>query len=203
MGRNRLEALSDGMIAIIITLMVLEMKVPHGVRAAALVPVLPVFGSYVLSFVYLAIYWNNHHHLFHATERVTGRILWANLHLLFWLSLIPFATGWMGENRFAGAPSALYGGVLLMAAIAYSLLQRVIIASQGPDSILARAVGGDWKGRLSPVLYAVAIPLAFWWRWVSLGLYAFVALLWLVPDRRIERVLGDPDAAAPGPGSRR
>jgi uncharacterized membrane protein len=189
MRKNRLEALSDGMIAIIITIMVLEMKVPHGARIEDLVPVIPVFLSYVLSFVYLAIYWNNHHHMMHTCERVTGSILWANLHLLFWLSLIPFATGWMGENHFEPAPSALYGVVLLMAAIAYWMLQQLIIASQGANSILKRAVGSDWKGKLSPVLYAGAIPLAFWWQWGALGLYALVALLWLIPDRRIENIL--------------
>jgi uncharacterized membrane protein len=189
MGKNRLEALSDGMIAIIITIMVLEMKVPHGGGMETLVPLVPVFLSYVLSFVYLAIYWNNHHHMIHTCRSVTGPMLWANLHLLFWLSLIPFATGWMGENHFGSAPSALYGVVLLMAAIAYWILQQIIIISQGDDSILKRAIGSDWKGKLSPVLYAVAIPLAFSWRWGALGLYAFVALIWLIPDRRIEKVL--------------
>ncbi len=189
MGKNRLEAFSDAVIAVIITIMVLELKVPHGEVLEILAPVIPVFLSYVLSFVYLGIYWNNHHHMLHACQKVTGSILWANLHLLFWLSLIPFATGWMGENHFAAAPSALYGVVLLMAAIAYLILQQLIIASQGPDSILKKAVGGDWKGKLSPMLYAVAIPLAFWWQWVSLSLYVFVALLWLIPDRRIENML--------------
>jgi uncharacterized membrane protein len=155
MGKNRLEAFSDGMIAIIITVMVLEMKVPHGEDVAALVPVIPVFLSYVLSFLYLGIYWNNHHHMLHAAQKVTGPMLWANLHLLFWLSLIPFTTGWMGENHFAAAPTALYGVVLLMAAVAYWLLQQLIIASQGPASLLKKAVGSDWKGKLSPVLYAV------------------------------------------------
>jgi uncharacterized membrane protein len=191
MPKNRLEAFSDGVIAIIITIMVLELKVPHGEGMETLLPLIPVFLSYVLSFVYLGIYWNNHHHMLQATKNVTGPMLWANLHLLFWLSLIPFATGWMGENQFAAAPSALYGGVLLMAAIAYLILEQLIIASQGPDSILKKAVGGDWKGKLSPVLYAVAIPVAFWWQWVSLALYVFVALLWLIPDRRIESVLRD------------
>lgn len=191
MGKNRLEALSDGMIAIIITIMVLEMKVPHGASIEYLVPLIPVFFSYVLSFVYLAIYWNNHHHMLHTSQKVTGSILWANLHLLFWLSLIPFATGWMGENHFGAAPSALYGVVLLMAAIAYWILQQLIITSQGDNSVLKRAIGNDWKGKLSPVLYAVAIPLAFWWQWAALGLYALVALLWLIPDRRIEKVLSN------------
>jgi TMEM175 potassium channel family protein len=189
MGKNRLEAFSDGVIAIIITIMVLELKVPHGEGIETLAPLLPVFLSYILSFVYLGIYWNNHHHMLHVTQRVTGPMLWANLHLLFWLSLIPFATGWMGENHFAPAPSALYGAVLLMAGIAYVILQQLIIASQGPDSILKKAVRGDWKGKLSPVLYAVAILSTFWWKWIALGLYVVVALIWLIPDRRIEHVL--------------
>jgi uncharacterized membrane protein len=188
MGTNRLEAFSDGVIAVIITIMVLEMKVPHG-GMEALVPVIPIFLSYILSFVYLGIYWNNHHHMLHACQKVTGSMLWANLHLLFWLSLIPFATGWMGENHFAAGPSALYGVVLLMAAVAYWILQQLIICSQGPDSFLKKAVGCDWKGKLSPILYAVAIPVAFWWQWISLSLYVFVALLWLIPDRRIEKLL--------------
>ena len=189
MGKSRLEAFSDGVLAIIITIMVLEMKVPHGSSVEVLIPLIPVFLSYVLSFVYLGIYWNNHHHMLHTLQKVTGPMLWANLHLLFWLSLVPFVTGWMGENRFAGAPTALYGVVMLMAAIAYFILQQLIIASQGPDSLLKRAVGGDWKGRLSPVLYLVAIATAFWARWVSLGIYVLVALIWLVPDRRIEKAL--------------
>ena len=189
MGKNRLEAFSDGVIAIIITIMVLELKVPHGESIDALVPLIPVFMSYVLSFIYVGIYWNNHHHMLHASHKVTGPILWANLHLLFWLSMFPFATGWMGENHFAATPSALYGLVLLMAAIAYLLLQQLIIASEGPDSLLKQAVGGDWKGKMSPVIYATAIPFAFWSQWISLGLYVLVALVWLVPDRRIERVL--------------
>ena len=189
MGKNRLEAFSDGVIAIIITIMVLELKVPHGEGIGTLLPLIPVFLSYVLSFVYLGIYWNNHHHMLHTVQTVTGPMLWANLHLLFWLSLIPFATGWMGENHFASAPSALYGAVLLMAAIAYVILQQLIIASQGPDSVLKKAVHGDWKGKLSPVLYGAAILLAFWWKWISLGLYVVVALLWLIPDRRIENAL--------------
>jgi len=191
MRKNRLEAFSDGMIAIIITIMVLEMKVPRGASLAALAPVLPLFLSYVLSFLYLGIYWNNHHHMFHTFTHVTGSMLWANLHLLFWLSLVPFATGYMGENGFAALPTALYGVVLLLAALAYRILQGRIIASQGPDSLLARAVGSDWKGRRSPVLYALAIPLAFVWPGLSLSLYALVALLWLVPDRRIERALAE------------
>jgi len=189
MGKGRLEAFSDGVIAIIITIMVLELKVPHGETTSALTPLLSVCLSYVLSFVYLGIYWSNHHHMLHASQHVTGSILWANLHLLFWLSLTPFATGWMGENHFAPTPCALYGFIQLMAAIAYWILQQTIIASQGPNSLLKRAVGGDWKGKLSPALYALAIPLAFWSSWISLGLYVFVALIWFVPDRRVEHVL--------------
>jgi uncharacterized membrane protein len=189
MGKNRLEAFSDGVLAIIITIMVLEMKVPHGDGIGALLPMIPVFLNYVLSFVYIGIYWNNHHHLLHATRSVTGPMLWANLHLLFWLSLIPFATGWMDENHFASAPTALYGFVLLMAAAAYRILQQKIIESQGPDSVVKAAVGNDWKGKLSLALYAAAIPLAFRWETLALGLYVAVALLWLVPDRRIENAL--------------
>ena len=189
MGKNRLEAFSDGVIAIIITIMVLELKVPRGERLEALAPLIPVFLSYVLSFVYVGIYWNNHHHMLQTSHQVTGPMLWANLHLLFWLSLFPFATGWMGENHFASAPSALYGAVLLMAAVAYWILQQLIIASQGPDSLLKKAVGSDWKGKVSPLIYLVAIPTAFWAPWVSEGLYVLVALVWLVPDRRIEKAL--------------
>jgi TMEM175 potassium channel family protein len=189
MGTNRLEAFSDAVIAIIITIMVLELKVPHGEDFQALAPLTPVFLNYVLSFAYLGIYWNNHHHMLHVCANVTGPILWANLHLLFWLSLIPFTTGWMGENHFAAAPSALYGVVLLMAAIAYWVLQQLIIAAQGRDSLLKKAIGADWKGKLSPVLYVVAILAAFWSHWISQAIYVLVALLWLIPDRRIERVL--------------
>lgn len=189
MGKNRLEAFSDGVIAIIITIMVLELKVPHGRDAVALIPLLPVFLSYVLSFIYLGIYWNNHHHMLYMVHRVSGGILWANLHLLFWLSLIPFATGWMGENHFDAAPSALYGVILLMAAIAYWILQQTIIAGQGANSELAAAVGSDKKGKISPLLYAIAIPCAFISPWISGGIYILVALMWLVPDRRIERKL--------------
>jgi len=189
MGKNRLEAFSDGVLAIIITIMVLEMKVPHGETLATLTPLIPIFLSYLLSFIYLGIYWNNHHHMLHTVKTVTGPILWANLHLLFWLSLIPFTTGWMGENHFAAAPSALYGVVLLMAAIAYFILQQLIIAAQGSDSLLKQAVGGDWKGRLSPILYAIAIPLAFWLHWLSLGIYILAALIWLIPDPRIEKAI--------------
>lgn len=189
MNKSRLEAFSDGVQAIIITIMVLELKVPHGTEFTVLKPLLPVLLSYVLSFVYVGIYWNNHHHMFHSTKQVSGRILWANLHLLFWLSLFPFTTGWMGENHFAAAPTAAYGAVLLMAAVAYFILQNAIIAHQGPGSILAVAVGRDWKGKLSLALYTVAIPLAFVNPWLADGIYFFVALLWLIPDRRIERVL--------------
>jgi uncharacterized membrane protein len=163
--------------------------VPHGESLDALEPLIPVFLSYVLSFVYVGIYWNNHHHMLHTCRRVTGPMLWVNLHLLFWLSLFPFVTGWMGENRFAAAPSAVYGAVLLMAAVAYWILQQIIIASQGSDSLLKKAVGSDWKGKLSPVIYAIAIPAAFWSHWISQGLYVLVALVWLVPDRRIENAL--------------
>src|SRR5437879_467492 len=179
MKTSRLEAFSDGVLAIIITIMVLELKVPHAVELAVLKPMLPVLLSYVLSFIYLGIYWNNHHHLFQAAEEVSGGILWANLHLLFWLSLFPFTTGWMGENHLAPAPTAVYGFVLLMAAIAYYVLQRAIIARQGPGSLLASAIGSDWKGKLSPVLYLSAIPLAFVHPWIANGLYLLVALLWL------------------------
>ena len=189
MGPNRVEAFSDGVIAVAITIMVLELHVPHGADADALRPLLPVFLSYVLSFVYLGIYWNNHHHMMHTLRKVTGAILWANLHLLFWLSLIPFATGWMGENHFAALPTAVYGLVLLMSAIAYWILQRMIIASQGRDSLLQKAVGGDWKGKLSPVLYLAAIVAAFRWQAISQAIYVLVALFWLVPDRRIEQTL--------------
>jgi uncharacterized membrane protein len=191
MGKNRLEAFSDGVLAIIITIMVLELKVPHGVQLAALKPLLPIFLSYVLSFIYLGIYWNNHHHMLNTTKHVDGGILWANLHLLFWLSLFPFTTGWMGENHFAPTPTAVYGFVLLMAAIAYYILQRAIIAKQGPQSLLAAAIGNDWKGKLSPVLYLASIPLAFVSPWISGSIYAVVALIWLVPDQRIERMLSE------------
>ncbi|HQR20887.1 MAG TPA: TMEM175 family protein [Burkholderiaceae bacterium] len=199
MGKTRLEAFSDGVIAIIITIMVLEMKVPHGETVDALLPLLPVFLSYVLSFVYVGIYWNNHHHMLHASNRVSGRVLWANLHLLFWLSLFPFATGWMGENHFAATPSALYGVVLLMAACAYWMLQQAIIATEGPASILRTAVGADWKGKLSPLLYIVAIISARFAPWLAQAIYVAVALIWLIPDRRIERVL---PRHGGGPGAR-
>jgi uncharacterized membrane protein len=188
-GKGRLEAFSDGVIAIIITIMVLEMKVPHGATLETLVPLLPVFLSYVLSFVYIGICWNNHHHMLHTCNRVTGSILWGNLHLLFWLSLFPFATGWMGENHFAALPSALYGVVLLAAAVAYFILQQAIIASQGSGSALKTAIGRDWKGKLSPVLYMCGIVSTFFWPWLAQALYVAVAVMWLVPDRRIERAL--------------
>jgi len=184
-----MEAFSDGVIGVIITILVLDLKVPHGESFGALLPVIPVFLSYVLSFLYVGIYWNNHHHMLHASDRVSGPILWANLHLLFWLSLFPFATAWMGENHFSAVPTALYGAVLLMAAAAYWTLQQAIIASQGPDSLLKRAVGRDWKGKLSPVAYLIGIAAAFWSPWVSQALYTAVAALWLVPDRRIENLL--------------
>jgi uncharacterized membrane protein len=189
MGKGRLEAFSDGVIAIIITIMVLELKVPHGDRVDSLLPLLPVFLSYLLSFLYVGIYWNNHHHMMHASSKVSGAMLWANLNLLFWLSLFPFATGWMGENHFASAPSALYGLILLMAAIAYKVLQQTVIASEGPASLLKKAVGSDWKGKTSPILYATAMGSAFLWPWVAQTIYILVALMWLVPDRRIERAL--------------
>ena len=191
MGTERIEAFSDGVIAILITIMVLELRIPRQATLPALAPVLPVLLTYVLSFIYLGIYWNNHHHLLQTVRHVSGGMLWANLHLLFWLSLIPFTTGWMGENHFASVPTAFYGVVLLMAAIAWWILQQRIIATHGKGSLLSRAIGGDWKGKLSPLLYLLAIGLAAYARWVSLGLYALVALLWLIPDRRIERILAE------------
>ena len=194
MGKGRLEAFSDGVLAVAITIMVLELKVPHDASVAALLALWPVFLSYVLSFIYIGIYWNNHHHMLHATQHVSGGVLWANLHLLFWLSLIPFATGWMGENHFAALPTAVYGGVLLMSAIAYWLLQQCIVAVHGAQSVLAQAVGSDWKGKLSPVAYLSAIGVAWWQSWLSLALYTAVALVWLVPDRRIERRLAARDS---------
>ena len=188
MNKNRLEAFSDGVLAILITIMVLELKVPATPTIDALLPVYPVFLSYVLSFVYLAIYWNNHHHMLHTVGKANGAILWANLHLLFWLSLVPFVTAWMGENHFASLPTGIYGAVMLMAAIAYFILQQIIIASQGAGSLLKKAIGGDWKGKISPILYMSAISAAFWLPWISLGIYVLVALIWLVPDKRIERM---------------
>ncbi len=192
MEKNRLEAFSDGVLAIIITVMVLEMKVPQGMNLGALKPVLPVFLTYVLSYLYVGIYWNNHHHLVKAARRVNAAMMWANLHLLFWLSLFPFVTGWMGENHFAPVPTALYGAVMLCAAMAYYLLQRVIVAEDGGGSKLAASLGRDLKGKVSPVLYAIAIAAAFAAPWVAEGIYVAVALLWLVPDRRIERVIEPP-----------
>lgn len=189
MPKERLAAFSDGVLAIIITIMVLELKVPHGADWSALTAVVPVFLTYILSFLYIAIYWNNHHHLMHTVERVNGTILWANMHLLFWLSLLPFATGWMGENHFAQLPTALYGVALLMPAIAYYVLQITIIRHQGAQGTLVKALGSDFKGRVSPVLYLAAIGLAFVLPWISHALYVFVALMWLVPDRRIENAI--------------
>ena len=186
MGKARLEAFSDGVIAVIITIMVLEMKVPHGDELGTLQPVIPVFVCYVLSFVYVGIYWNNHHHMLHTAHRVNGAIMWANLHLLFWLSLVPFVTGWMGENHFAPTPVALYGAVLLLCAISYYILSRALIRHDGASSTLAKALGKDFKGRISVVIYIAAIALAFSYRWLSVGLYIAVAILWLIPDRRIE-----------------
>ena len=187
MGKNRLEAFSDGVIAVIITIMVLEFRVPRGESFNALAPLVPALLNYVLSFVYIGIYWNNHHHMLYTVRKVTGSILWANLYLLFWLSLVPFATAWMGKNHFAASPSALYGVILLMASLAYWNLQQRIIASQGPDSILKNAIGKDWKGKISPILYLIAIPMSFWSSWISQGLYVLVALFWLIPDQRIEK----------------
>lgn len=191
MNKTRLEAFSDGVIAILITIMVLELRIPHSSDLAALRPLLPIFLTYVLSFIYLGIYWNNHHHMLQATKQINGKILWANLHLLFWLSLIPFVTGWMGENHFAPVPTAVYGAVLLMAAIAYTILQTMIVAEHRANFKLAQAVGKDKKGKLSMVLYAAAIPLAFVNQWIADGLYVLVAMLWLVPDRRIESKLNE------------
>ena len=189
MNTGRMEAFSDGVIAIIITIMVLEMHIPHGGSLSNLEPLLPVFLSYVLSFVYVGIYWNNHHHMLHACEVVTGGILWANLHLLFWLSLFPFTTGWMGENHFTALPTALYGFVLLMAAIAYVLLQQAIIRAEGPDSLLKKAIGRDWKGKLSPLLYFLAIFITFYSPTIAQVILVIAALIWLIPDRRIEKRL--------------
>jgi uncharacterized membrane protein len=203
MGKNRLEAFSDGVLAIIITIMVLELKVPHGEALAALLPLLPVFFGYVLSFVYVGIYWNNHHHLLHTVQRVSGPILWANLHLLFWLSLFPFATGWMGENHFAPLPTALYGVVLFMASVAYLLLQSLIVASAGEQSTLKRALGRDWKGKASLLAYLTAIGVAYWLPRMAQLLYVVVALLWLIPDRRIERVLQQEDTHEGEPAGQR
>lgn len=189
MKKGRLEAFSDGVLAIVITIMVLEIKVPHGHELADLQPLIPVFLSYVLSFIYLGIYWNNHHHLLHTAEHVSGSILWANLHLLFWLSLVPFVTGWIGENHFSAIPMALYGFILLMAALAYFLLQTQIIKSHGKESILAKAIGNDLKGKMSPVLYVAGIASCWISPWIAGFLYIFVAIMWLIPDTRIEKVV--------------
>ncbi len=189
MSKSRLEAFSDGVIAIIITIMVLELKVPHEASWHALLPVGPVFLSYLLSFVFLGIYWSNHHHLLQVVEHVNGRVLWANLHLLFWLSLVPFVTGWMGENNFAAVPAALYGVVLLCASIAYFILARALLTIHSPDSLLARALGAGFKGKISMVIYLVAIPLAFVRSWLACALYVLVPVMWLVPDRRIEKTI--------------
>jgi uncharacterized membrane protein len=189
MEKNRLEAFSDGVLAIIITIMVLELKVPHGWEITALQPLLPVFLTYLLSFIYVGIYWNNHHHLIKAAHKVNGAMMWANLHLLFWLSLFPFVTGWMGENHFKPVPTALYGAVMLLAAIAYYMLQNVIISQQGRDSKLAASIGRDYKGKLSPVLYGIAIAASFFQPWLAGGIYVLVAFMWLIPDRRIARVV--------------
>jgi uncharacterized membrane protein len=191
MSKSRLEAFSDGVIAILITILVLELKVPRGADWASLRPLLPTLSAYVLSFIYVGIYWNNHHHMLQMTDKIDGRILWANLHLLFWLSLVPFTTAWLGENHFAPLPTALYGTTLFLAGLGYYLLQQSIIAQQGPQSRLRQAIGSDWKGKLSNLLNAGAIPLAFYARWVSLGIYVGIAVLWFVPDRRIEKRVHD------------
>jgi uncharacterized membrane protein len=196
MEKERLLAFTDGVIAIIITIMVLELKIPHGADLSDLKPLIPIFLSYVLSFAYVAIYWNNHHHMMHASARVDGSILWANMNLLFWLSLIPFATAWMGENNFARVPTATYGLALLMPAIAYFLLQRAIIRHHGPASVLALAIGRDFKGKASPILYAIGIVIALFAPWIAGGLYVLVALMWVIPDRRIERAILKPGALA-------
>jgi uncharacterized membrane protein len=188
-AKGRLETFTDGVIAILITIMVLEFKVPEGDAWDALRPLLPIFLTYVLSFVVLGIYWNNHHHMLHAAERINGKVMWANLHLLFWLSLIPFVTGWMGENHFAALPTAFYGVVLLFAAVSYTILQTLLVAEQGPDSRLARAMGNDLKGKLSMILYVAGIGLAFVNQWISDAMYVAVVMMWLVPDRRIERTM--------------
>lgn len=191
MGKNRLEAFSDGVLAIIITIMVLELKVPHDTTWTALQNRWPVFLSYVLSFIYVGLYWNNHHHFYHAIQRVDGRVLWANLHLLFWLSLIPFVTGWMGENHFAPLPLALYGVVLLMCALAWWLMQQSLLCLPGNRTRLSEALGRDIKGKISPLCYLIGIAAAFYWEWLSAAMYVLMALIWLVPDRRIERLLAE------------
>jgi uncharacterized membrane protein len=189
MRKERLEAFSDGVLAIIITIMVLEIKVPMGDKLDNLKPLVPVLSSYILSFIYIGIYWNNHHHMMHTVKRVTGNILWANLHLLFWLSLVPFVTGWMGENHFTAVPMAFYGFILLMAAVAYFILQTTIIKNHGPDSILSRAIGNDLKGKISPILYVTAILSTWVSEWISAFIYVLVAFIWLVPDKRIEIIM--------------
>jgi uncharacterized membrane protein len=189
MNKGRLEAFSDGVMAIILTIMVLQLKIPHGQDLDSLKPLLPIFASYVLSFIYLGIYWNNHHHMLHTVKQVNGNILWANLYLLFWLSLIPFATGWMGENQFTSIPTALYGFILFMSGIAYWILQNIIILTHGKDSLLAKAIGKDIKGKISPILYFIAIISALYFPWVAGAIYIFVALMWLNPDKRIELTL--------------
>jgi uncharacterized membrane protein len=189
MHKNRLEAFSDGVLAIIITIMVLELKVPHNPDIFALIEIAPIFFSYLLSFLYIAIYWNNHHHLFQAAKHVTGKVLWANMHLLFWLSLLPFATGWAGENHFAPAPASLYGFVLLMSAVSYYLLTLALLASHGSDSALALALGRDWKGKISLLIYIIAIACAYWAPFIALALYTLVAIIWFIPDKRIEKTL--------------
>lgn len=195
MNKTRLEAFSDGVLAIIITIMVLEIKVPHhAAEFSDLQKLFPVFASYVMSFIYIGIYWNNHHHMMHSMTKVNGKILWANLHLLFWLSLVPFATGWMGENNFAKATMTLYGVILLMAGLSYWILQNIIVASQGEKSILKKAVGRDWKGKSSPILYTIAIVLSFYNEWFSGAIYILVALMWLIPDSRIERTIAHMDS---------
>jgi len=191
MTKNRLEAFSDGVLAIIITIMVLELKAPHTPDIAALLPLIPVFLSYILSFLYLGIYWNNHHHLLHTAKHVNGGILWANLHLLFWLSLFPFVTGWMGENHFAQIPTLIYGTILLLAAIAYYILQSLIVKTEGKDSLLVKAIGKDIKGKASPILYSTAILSVFISPWIAQAIYVLVALIWLVPDKRIEKIFFD------------
>ena len=197
MGKGRLEAFSDGVIAVIITIMVLELKAPHGNDLAALEPLVPMLLTYVVSFVFVGIYWNNHHHMLHAAARIDGRVLWANLHLLFWLSLIPFITSWVGDSPLASIPTALYGGVLLMAGVAWLLLQRSLVKLNGRDSALARAVGRDVKGKVSALLYSSAVVLAFVKTWIADAIYVFVAMMWLIPDRRIERTIRSGEASAP------
>ena len=192
MEKGRLEAFSDGVIAILITIMVLELKVPHGADWQSLAPLFPVFITYILSFIYLGIYWNNHHHMLQATGHINGKILWANLHLLFWLSLVPFVTGWMGENHFAPLPTAIYGIILFMSGVAYYILQTLIVREQGENSTIKKAIGSDFKGKISPVVYLVAIALAFVNQWISDVLYVLVALMWLIPDRRIESKIHEP-----------